>query len=220
MKPRFAWGSIFRDPAAGLAALLNGPLSAQAAISKAARLGEAQPLDRNARLAALAREHFSFIWRSLRRLGVAEPAVDDAAQQVFEVAARRFGDLEAGRERAFLFKTALLVALEARRAAARARSEADGPEIESLHDPAPGPEESALLQENRLLLDRALAGLGLDERTVFVLYEIEELSLSEIAELVGIPRGTVASRLRSARESFHTEVKRLRARREFPRRSF
>jgi len=170
-------------------------------------------------LAALAREHFSFIWRSLRRLGVAEPSVDDAAQQVFEVAARRLSDLEPGRERAFLFKTALLVATEARRRDARARSEAGGPELESLHDPAPSPEESALSRENRLLLDRALTALGLEERTVFVLYEIEELSLSEIAELVSIPRGTAASRLRRARESFHGEVKRLRARREFPRRS-
>jgi len=199
--------------------LLNGSLSAEAAIDKAARLGAAQAVDRHARLAALAREHFGFIWRSLRRLGVAEPAVDDAAQQVFEVAARRLSDLEAGREKAFLFKTALLVATEARRTAARARSEAGGPELESLHDPAPSPEECALLRESRLVLDRALAALGLDERTVFVLYEIEELSLSEIAELVSIPRGTVASRLRRAREAFHSEVKRLRARREFPRRS-
>jgi len=194
-------------------------VSAQAALSKAARLGAAEELDPHVRLAALAREHFSFIWRSLRRLGVTEPAVDDAAQQVFEVAARRLFDLQVGREKAFLFKTAILIATEARRVAARGRSEAGGPELESIRDPAPGPEESALMRERRLLLDQALAALGLDERTVFVLYEIEELSLTEIAELVGIPRGTVASRLRRARESFHSEVKRLRARREFPRRS-
>lgn len=202
-----------------MAALLNGSLSAHAAFSKAAPLGAAQAVDHHARLAVLAREHFSFIWRSLRRLGVAEPLVDDAAQQVFEVAARRVSDLEPGRERAFLFKTALLVATEARRKAARARSEAGGPELELLHDPAPSPEESAVSRENRLLLDRALAALGLEERTVFVLYEIEELSLSEIAELVSIPRGTVASRLRRAREAFHGAVKRLRAGADFPRRS-
>jgi RNA polymerase sigma-70 factor (ECF subfamily) len=194
-------------------------LSAQAVLSKAARLEAAQALDRHTRLAMLAREHFSFIWRSLRRLGVPEPAVDDAAQHVFEVAARRLADLQPGRERAFLFKTALFVATEARRAAARARSEAGDAELEALRDPAPSPEESIVLQESRQLLDQALAALGFDERTIFVLYEIEELSLTEIAELVAIPRGTVASRLRRARESFHTEVKRLRARRDFPRRS-
>jgi RNA polymerase sigma-70 factor (ECF subfamily) len=199
--------------------LLSGSLSAHAAISKTASLGAAQAVDAHARLSVLAREHFSFIWRSLRRLGVAELLVDDAAQQVFEVAARRVSDLEPGRERAFLFKTALLVATEARRTAARARAEAGSPELELLHDPAPSPEESALSRENRLLLDRALAALGLEERTVFVLYEIEELSLHEIAELVSIPRGTVASRLRRAREAFHGAVKRLRASADFPRRS-
>ena len=185
---------------------------AHAAISKADRLEAVPAVDRQARLAALAREHFSFIWRSLRRLGVPEPSVDDATQQVFEVAARRLADLEVGREKAFLFKTALLVAMKARRVAARARSESGGPELESLHDPGPSPEESALLRENRQLLDRALAALGLAERTVFVLFEIEELSLTEIAELVSIPRGTAASRLRRARELFHAEAKRLRAR--------
>lgn len=193
-------------------------MSAHAAISKAAPVEADQGLSRNARLAALAREHFNFIWRSLRRLGVPAPAVDDAAQQVFEVAARRLSDLERGRERAFLFKTALLVATEARRKAARARSELASSELELLPDPAPSPEESAASRENRLLLDLALAALELDERTVFVLYEIEELTLTEIAELVSIPRGTAASRLRRAREAFHCEVKRLRAQREFPRR--
>jgi RNA polymerase sigma-70 factor (ECF subfamily) len=188
------------------------PLFAHAAISKADRLEADSAVDRQARLTALAREHFSFIWRSLRRLGVPEPSVDDATQQVFEVAARRLDDLEFGREKAFLFKTALLVAMKARRVAARARSESAGPELESLHDPAPSPEESALLRENRQLLDRALAALGLAERTVFVLFEIEELSLTEIAELVSIPRGTAASRLRRARELFQAEAKRLRAR--------
>ena len=145
--------------------------------------------------------------------------MDDAAQQVFEVAARRLSDLEAGREKAFLFKTALLVATEARRTAARARAQSGEDDVDSLHDTGPSPEEAALRGENRVFLDRALAALALEERTVFVLYEIEELSLSEIAALVGIPRGTVASRLRRARESFQAEVKRLRARLEFPRRS-
>ena len=186
-----------------------------AAVSEAALVGA---LDGHARLATVAREHFGFIWRSLRRLGVPEPAVDDAAQQVFEVAARRLAELETGREKAFLFKTALLVAAEARRRAALGRARSGDTEVEALNAGGPNPEEAALVSEKRLLLDRVLATLELDERTVFVLYEIEELQLAEIAELVGIPRGTVASRLRRAREAFHAEVKRLRARLEFPRR--
>jgi RNA polymerase sigma-70 factor (ECF subfamily) len=184
-------------------------------MSEAALLGA---VDRDARLAAVAREHFGFIWRSLRRLGVPGPAVDDAAQQVFEVASRRLAEVESGREKAFLFKTALLVAMEARRHAARARARSTDTEVEALNAAGPTPEEAALVSEKRHLLDGVLAALELDERTVFVLYEIEELQLAEIAELVGIPRGTVASRLRRAREAFHAEVRRLRARLEFPRR--
>jgi RNA polymerase sigma-70 factor (ECF subfamily) len=194
-------------------------LSAQAALSKTVGLGADGGLERNVRLAALAEQHFEFIWRSLRRLGVPEPAVDDAAQQVFEVAARRLSELEVGREKSFLFKTALLVATEARRLAARDRSRGASIEVDSLLDPAPSPEEAALVGEKRLLLDRALSALELEERSVFVLYEIEELPLRQIAELVGIPRGTVSSRLRRARASFHAEVKRLRAQIEFSRRS-
>jgi hypothetical protein len=114
--------------------------------------------DREARLARLAGEHFQFIWRSLRRLGVPPSAVDDAAQQVFEVAARRLEDIERGRERAFLFKTALFVATDARRLAARSRAR-DGGDIDALHDAAPTPEDSALLGEKRLFLDRVLSAM-------------------------------------------------------------
>jgi RNA polymerase sigma-70 factor, ECF subfamily len=170
--------------------------------------------DREARLAGLAGEHFQFIWRSLRRLGVPPAAVDDAAQQVFEVAARRLEDIERGRERAFLFKTALFVATDARRLAARSRAR-NGGDIDALHDTAPTPEDSALLGEKRLFLDRVLSAMTLELRSVFVLYELEELPTADIADLLGVPRGTVASRLRRAREAFHLEVKRLRARLEF-----
>jgi RNA polymerase sigma-70 factor (ECF subfamily) len=94
------------------------------------------------RLKALATENFQFIWRSLRRLGVPPVAVDDAAQQVFEVASRRLSDIEPGRERAFLFKTALLVAAEGRRSAARRRELHPDSAVEELADPAPTPEEA------------------------------------------------------------------------------
>jgi RNA polymerase sigma-70 factor (ECF subfamily) len=171
--------------------------------------------ERSARLGSIASEHFQFIWRSLRRLGVPPGAVDDAAQQVFEVAARRLDAIELGREKAFLFKTALFVATDARRKASRSRSR-DGGDIEGLSSPAPSPEDSTLHGEKRLFLDRVLGAMEVDLRAVFVLYEIEELEMGEIADLLGVPRGTVASRLRRAREDFHAGVKRLRARLEFP----
>lgn len=171
--------------------------------------------DAGERLKALATENFQFIWRSLRRLGVPPAAVDDAAQQVFEVASRRLGEIEPGRERAFLFKSALFVAAEGRRGAARHRERFPDALVEDLADPAPTPEEANEWARKRALLDEILMAMRLEERTVFVLFELEELSMAEIAEIVEIPPGTVASRLRRAREDFHAQAKRVRARLSF-----
>jgi RNA polymerase sigma-70 factor (ECF subfamily) len=65
------------------------------------------------------------------------------------------------------------------------------------------------------LLQGILDGMSDDQRTVFVLAELEETSVREIAALLALPLGTVSSRLRAARESFATEVKRLSAREAF-----
>jgi RNA polymerase sigma-70 factor (ECF subfamily) len=182
------------------------------ALSEAGVAGPAAP--RAERLAAMAADNFQFIWRSLRRLGVAAPAVDDAAQQVFEVASRRLGEIELGRERAFLFKTAIFVATAARRAAVR-RSHETGEVLEQVLDARPNPEEATDWLKKRALLDAVLDAMPEDTRTVFILFELEELPLTDIAELLEVPRGTVASRLRRAREEFQSEVKRVRARFEF-----
>jgi RNA polymerase sigma-70 factor, ECF subfamily len=175
----------------------------------------ASPPARGERLEALARDNFQFIWRSLRRLGVPPDAVDDAAQHVFEVAARRLSEVEAGRERAFLFKTALLVAQAARRSSARNRQLVDEDAIDACHDPRPSPEELAERRHHRVLLDEILDALPSEARPVFVLYELEELSTLEVARVLEIPIGTVASRLRRAREEFLEQAKRLRARLRF-----
>lgn len=167
--------------------------------------------EREARLAAMAAENFHFIWRSLRRLGVPPPLVDDAAQQVFEVAARRLDEVEPGRERAFLFKTALFVAAEAARTAARRRARDGGDAVDELGDDRPNPEEAADRTRRRALLDEVLERMQVDVRVVFVLFELEELSMAEIARMLDLPPGTVASRLRRARETFHKEAKRVRA---------
>ena len=175
----------------------------------------ASGLARDERLAAMAADNFQFIWRSLRRLGVVPPLVDDAAQQVFEVVARRLGEIELGRERAFLFKTAVFVAAEARRTAAKRRAHDGGDVLDELFDGRPNPEEATDWARKRALLDAVLDALPEELRMVFVLFELEELPLTEIAELLDVPRGTVASRLRRAREEFQAEAKRVRARLEF-----
>lgn len=167
-----------------------------------------------ARLKAMVASHFDFIWRSLRRLGVPPTDVDDCAQQVFWVAARKLNRIEAHCERAFLFSTALRVASDARRSRTR-RREVGHEELSPLSDPGPSPDELADQRRARELLDTVLESMPMDLRAVFVLFELEEMGTQDIADLLELPPGTVASRLRRAREEFQRVVARVRAREAF-----
>jgi RNA polymerase sigma-70 factor (ECF subfamily) len=155
--------------------------------------------------------HFDFIWRSLRRLGVPEAEVDDATQKVFWVAVRRQNDIADGSERAFLFSTALHVAADVQRTRARTREVSDDEAVARAVHPMSNPEELVDRQRARRMLDHVLDAMDLDLRSVFVLAELEELTAPEISALLELPLGTVASRLRRAREEFRIVVKRFRA---------
>lgn len=161
-----------------------------------------------------ARDDFQFIWRCLRRLGVQpEHAVDDAAQRVFEIAALKRAQIAPGSERAFLFKAAVFVAAEERRRRRRdAREELDEEAVLEARTSSLGPDEAVDASRWRTRLDSVLNALGPELRVVFVLFEFERLSSPEIAELLGLPLGTVASRLRRARAEFQAAARRLRAR--------
>jgi RNA polymerase sigma-70 factor, ECF subfamily len=166
------------------------------------------------RLEKVATEQYSLIWRFLRRIGVAQGAADDAAQQVFVVLSQKIGRVEPGLERAFLFQTALRVAMAIRRGYAQRREALGDDALDEMRDPGPLPDANTEEVQHRAYLDRILDALPQDLRVVFVLYELEELPLPGIATLLGIPLGTATSRLRRARETFSSEASRLRARLE------
>jgi RNA polymerase sigma-70 factor (ECF subfamily) len=174
----------------------------------AAPLGEAASVDPRERLERAIQNDYRLIWRLLRRLGVPADAVDDAAQEVFLIMAERLSDIRENSERSFAFGTAIRVAHSARRRLARAPVSAEGEFGASAvaASPVPGPDELSDQKRARELLNRVLDAMPLDLRTVFILFELEGLRSPEIAELVGVPLGTVASRLRRARESFHELV--------------
>jgi RNA polymerase sigma-70 factor (ECF subfamily) len=163
------------------------------------------------RLALLVEQHLDFVWRSLRRLGVPLSGTDDATQQVWLVLSRRLPDIASGGERAFLFGTALRVASDVRRRLARQREIPGLDHVEAV-DPGPSPHDLIDQRQARSLLDEILDALPDDLRAVFVLYELEQQTALEIAELLSLPPGTVASRLRRARVEFEQIVKRQRAR--------
>ena len=158
-----------------------------------------------ARLQELFAQNFTFIWRLLRRLGLDPETADDAAQQAFLIAAERLSDIRPGCERSFLYGTALRLFRDLRRAELRMVRD-------SGHDLASEqPNADERIDRERALqwLDAALAGMEQDLREVFVLFELERLPTPQIAELLGIPVGTAASRLRRARVEFRALVARL-----------
>ena len=165
------------------------------------------------RLVAMVRDHLDFTWRSLRRLGLPADAADDAVQRVFLVASARLADIDPGRERAFLFNTALRVASSEKRSFARRREVRNRDALERAPDTAPAADEQLDRHRARQVLEELLRQLEIDLRAVFVLYELEELSTAEIAATLEIPPGTVSSRLRRAREQFQAATRRLQARR-------
>lgn len=162
----------------------------------------------SARVGRMVREHFALIFRTLRRLGVPEGDADDAAQQVFLVAQQRIDSIDEGRERAFLVATAVRIASRMHRTRSR-RKEVDAAILEERIDPAPGPDELVEKRRARELLDGILEQMTTEQRVVFALYEIEQLTMAEIAEALRIPQGTVASRLRRAREHVIAAVRRF-----------
>lgn len=159
------------------------------------------------RLSAALASHFELMWRSLRRLGVPAADVDDAVQQVFLTFAERLPEIPLDSERSFLLGTCVGVAANTRRHRAYAL-EVMTEQPEATGEPVQTPEAALEAKERRRALDQALDALSLEQRTVFVLFELEGFSLPEIAQALGIPLGTATSRLRRARLAFEAFVDR------------
>jgi RNA polymerase sigma-70 factor (ECF subfamily) len=160
----------------------------------------ADVLARRARVDGLVRAEQPLVWRMLRRLGLSRADADDAAQRVFIVLASRIDDVAPGSERAFLLRTASYIASKAYRTRRRSR---EVPEEEDAAEPTatcPSPEDIVHRRKLCEMLDRILEHLPPKFREVFVLCDVERLTAAEVGEILGLPQGTVASRLRTARE--------------------
>jgi len=160
-------------------------------------------------LESVYREHFKPVWRLLRRLGVSLSQLDDATQDVFLVVHRKLDSVAAdGPLRSWIYAIAVRVASEYRRRAGRARAE----QLDiGIADASPGPGQLSEMQESIRLLHELLAELDDAKRTVFVLSELEQLSVPEIASLLGVNLNTVYSRRRKAKQLFEAALQRRRA---------
>jgi RNA polymerase sigma-70 factor (ECF subfamily) len=166
----------------------------------------------------LADEVVAQLWRSLRRLGVPEASVPDAVQDALVVLHRRRDTLRPGvAPSTWVYGVALRVASDYRRKQHRAQRVfelgADAVITQAISD-QPSPLECLANVEAARVVQAFLDSLVPNLREVFVLVELEELSLTDAAEALQISFSTCKGRLRSARQAFNAAARRERARQE------
>ncbi len=173
------------------------------------KAGEADRIDPD--LATTYREQYGFVWRSLRRLGVPDPAVDDAVHDVFVVAARRLHEFE-GRAAitSWLFAVAVRVSKHKRRAIARhlRRKDALAAEVDAV---APQQTGDFARQDAARTLHGLLELIDDNLRHVYILMELEQMTGPEVAALLSLAVPTVHSRLRAARQQLRRHAEALQS---------
>lgn len=158
-------------------------------------------------------ENVDFVWRSARRLGVSDRAIDDVLQQVFLVVHRRLPEFE-GRStmKTWLFSILLRVVKDERRSIRRKSPHwLGGPlDPDDLEDTSNDPEAAADRAEASRTIDLLLESLDGDKRVVFVMAELEQMTANEISEATGLDPKAVYSRLRAARTDFERAAEKWR----------
>ena len=166
-------------------------------------------LDADASFIELYSQHFRAVWRNLRRLGVPDPALDDAVQDVFLVAHRRWAEFE-GRSsvKTWIFGIVLRVAHDHRRSACRHQARVDRLATASAPRASTPPDEMAERLQAARIAHAVLDELDDQQRAVFVLVELEQLTVKETAAATGLTLATCQRRLRAARVAFDAGIRR------------
>ena len=157
---------------------------------------------------AVYRAHFPYVIRALRRLGIREADLPDLAHDVFVVVHRKLSTFDPSRPmKPWLFGIAFRTALDKKRKHASFREALSADAGERDVSPAPAADALVEAREAHDVVMRALNALNEDQRAVFVMHELEGLSMPEICEVVDAPINTLYSRLRLARDAFTTAVR-------------
>jgi RNA polymerase sigma-70 factor, ECF subfamily len=159
-------------------------------------------------------KYFDFVWTCARRLGVQMDAIDDVVQEIFIVVHARLRTLEQPASlRSWLYGVVRrTVSTYHRGRHVRSAREFSEPTVDDSASPMqPSPLDLAVLNDELKLLWRLLNELDARKREVLILAELEEMTMPEIAEAIGIPLNTAYSRLRAARQDFNQAFLRYRA---------
>jgi RNA polymerase sigma-70 factor (ECF subfamily) len=147
---------------------------------------------------------FPYVWKTLWRLGSRSAEREDLAHDVFATAFRHWDRYDSARPvRPWLFGIAYRVVLDFKRK--RGNRGAEALDLD-LPDGARSAEDSLADRQGLRLAAEALGALELDRRAVFIMHEIDERAIPDVAEALGIPLNTAYSRLRLARRDFNDRV--------------
>ncbi len=160
-------------------------------------------------------QHFAFVWKSLRRLGIAERDCSDVTQDVFMIVHRNLSTLlPSVKPTTWMFGICLRVASDYRRRAVNRYEVLGDKGVPEPFDP-PTAGEAVERKQAVTMLERMLESMPLEQRAVFVAFELSGLQCTEIAEAFELPLGTVYSRLRLGREHLQRFVERTKAKDRF-----
>ena len=157
--------------------------------------------------------HADFVFRSLQRLGVRPADLDDVFQEVFLVVHRRLSTYDGSSAlTTWLFGVCLRVAAAHRRRAWFRREVPTDADFDGEAPASERPDEAVAAREAQAIVRRVLDRMDLDRRAVFVMFELDQMPSEEIATILGVPVGTVWSRLSAARKQFEKILAAERAR--------
>jgi len=186
--------------------------SPQSSRSKAMQ-PEPQPSVARPDLRDLFREQYGYVRATARRLGIRERELPDLVHDVFVAVHRKLPEFEPGRSvRPWLFGITFRVVVGHKRRFAYRREDLSGEEEHEHADDAPGADQRIEDEERRRMVHEALEALDDDKRAVFVLHEIDEVPMKEIAAALDVNTNTAYSRLRLGREEFRRALSRIVAR--------
>jgi RNA polymerase sigma-70 factor, ECF subfamily len=179
---------------------------------------EAPPAAKALDLIGVYNSQKDFVWLTLQRMGIPRSDLDDVFQDVFVIVHKRLHTYsQDAKLSAWLYGVCLRSVAAHRRRAFRRRERADGtaasearPGTEHWHAQVEAPDERMRERERQAALNALLDTLDPDHRLVVVMFEVEDHSCQYIAELIGVPVGTVHSRLYTARRKLAQAAARLR----------
>lgn len=199
--------SLIADGLEGIGEVRN--MLARTLPASPALMIDAEREDHAEQLRRMFAENSDFVWRSLRHLGIAPADIEDVVQEVFVVVHKRLCDYEERSAlRSWLYAICLRVCSRHRRSRRRRPEDT----LAELPDVGVEPEQEHDVERNEALrLGRQLIDALPDkQRVVFLMYELEHMTMQEIAEILGCPIQTAYARLHRARENVRADLNRQR----------